>query len=972
METSMNRTDALADIHPCYKVEGSSLVMRSPSAVCVLLLLFLSSLSVLTVCGNLLVIISVIYFKQLHTPTNFFILSLAVADLLVGLLVCPLTTRFSTSVCHHFWYLFCDIRGIFDIFLCMSSLLHLCCISIDRYCAVCQPLTYRTKINDHVVAIMISVSWMVPALIGAGYIIVSIRQENCGIACYMNVFIVHLLTFYLPVLMMLCIYLKIFLVAQRQARSIQSTKSGATVSQTERKATKTLGVVLGVFLLCWTPTFLFITIETFTDNPISVVVTEILNWLTLSNSMLNPFIYAFFYSWFRSAFRMIMSGKIFRDHLKYTLTENPSIICVLLYAFLVLLSLVTTCGNLLVIISIIYFKQLHTPTNYLILSLAVADLLVGVLVFPFSMAVSLSSCLFHEDLFCKIRSSFDISLSTCSILNLCCISVDRYYAVCQPLTYTSKINHCVVVVMILVSWGVSALMGIAVVIAGLVNENCEENCFIDILIANTIGPFLSFYLPVFMMLCIYLKIFLVAQRQARSIQSTKSGATVSKMERKATKTLAVVLGVFLLCWTPFFLCITVTPFINNSEPVAVTETLNWLTLSNSMLNPFIYAFFYSWFSSNNILNKDFENMESEVSVNATLFWADKHPCYETDHLKYTLTENPSIICVLLYAFLVLLSLVTTCGNLLVIISIIYFKQLHTPTNYLILSLAVADLLVGVLVFPFSMAVSLSSCLFHEDLFCKIRSSFDISLSTCSILNLCCISVDRYYAVCQPLTYTSKINHAVVVTMILLSWGISVIIGIGYIIAGVKNDKCEDRCLIDVPTANIIGAILSFYLPVFMMLCIYLKIFLVAQRQARSIQSTKSGATVSKMERKATKTLATVMGVFLLCWCPFFLCMTGISFTDDSVPIAVIETLNWLTLSNSMLNPFIYAFFYSWFSNDSVSLAAFETLNWLALSNSMLNPFIYAFFYSWFRTLLLLVLSLTLQDEMMKMTVSVSC
>ncbi|XP_036943157.1 trace amine-associated receptor 1-like [Acanthopagrus latus] len=239
---------------------------------------------------------------------------------------------------------------------------------------------------------------------------------------------------------------------------------------------------------------------------------------------------------------------------------------------------VTICGNLLVIISIIYFRQLHTPTNYLILSLAVADLLVGIIVFPFSMTFSLSSCLYHEDLFY------------------------RYYAVCQPLNYSTKINHRVVVIMILVSWAVSALIGIGVIIAGLNNEKCEERCFIDVLIENTIGPILSFYFPVIIMLCIYLKIFLVAQRQARSIhsttcQSTKSRAIVSKTERKATKTLAIVLGVFLLCWTPFFFCITSVPLSNNSAPVAVIETLNWLTLSNSMLNPFIYAFFYSWFRS---------------------------------------------------------------------------------------------------------------------------------------------------------------------------------------------------------------------------------------------------------------------------------------------------------------------------------------------------------------------------------------
>ncbi|XP_078029695.1 trace amine-associated receptor 1-like [Epinephelus lanceolatus] len=310
-------------------------------------------------------------------------------------------------------------------------------------------------------------------------------------------------------------------------------------------------------------------------------------------------------------------------------------------------------------------------------------------------------------------------------------------------------------------------------------------------------------------------------------------------------------------------------------------------------------------------------MEPQVAFNSTDSETAIHPCYEIDHFNYILTKTPSIICVLLYIFLMLLSVITIFGNLLVIIAVLYFQQLHTPTNYLILSLAVADLLVGIIVFPFSLAFSVSSCLYHEGLFCKVRGSFDISLSTTSILNLCCISVDRYYAVCQPLTYNIRINHRVIVVMILVSWGVSALIGISVIIAGLNNEKCNERCLIDVLIENTVGPILSFYLPVIIMLCIYLKIFLVAKRQVRSIQNTtcqntKSGATVSKMERKATKTLAIVLGVFLLCWTPFFLCITFLPLINDSVPISMIETLNWLALSNSMLNPFIYAFFYSWF------------------------------------------------------------
>ncbi|XP_054900677.1 trace amine-associated receptor 1-like [Poeciliopsis prolifica] len=252
--------------------------------------------------------------------------------------------------------------------------------------------------------------------------------------------------------------------------------------------------------------------------------------------------------------------------------RTPAIVCVFLNVFLGSISVITVCGNLLVIISIVYFRQLHTPTNALVLSLAVADLLVGALVFPLTMEFSISSCLYHEETFY------------------------RYYAVCQPLAYRTKISSHVIVVMILVSWGVPAVVAVSLV--GFNRSKCGQNCLFTVVLGKILIVLITFYLPLLVMICIYVKIFFVAQKQAHSIQSMKSsGASVSKMERKATKTLVIVMGVFLLCWLPSFLCTTVFTFSNASRPGPLVEILNWLALSNSTFNPFIYALFYRWFRS---------------------------------------------------------------------------------------------------------------------------------------------------------------------------------------------------------------------------------------------------------------------------------------------------------------------------------------------------------------------------------------
>ncbi|XP_064846454.1 trace amine-associated receptor 1-like [Oncorhynchus masou masou] len=284
----------------------------------------------------------------------------------------------------------------------------------------------------------------------------------------------------------------------------------------------------------------------------------------------------------------------------------PPTIRVLLYLLLGSMSVLTVCGNLLVIIPIIHFKQLHTPTNYLILSLAVSDLLLGVLVMPPRMVYSVESCWYFGDLFCKIQTSTDVMLSNTSFLNLCLISIDRYFAVCHPLLNRTKITVHVVLIMMLVTWSVSAIVVFGIVFLELStwgmedfyynNVACEGGCILFQNKASSTASFvLSFYIPGVGMLSIYLKIFLTAQRQARSIQRTTNQNSAGKSQRKATKTLAIIMGVFLSFWTPFFVINCFDPFISYSTTPVLFETFLWIGYLNSTINPMVYAFFYSWF-----------------------------------------------------------------------------------------------------------------------------------------------------------------------------------------------------------------------------------------------------------------------------------------------------------------------------------------------------------------------------------------
>ncbi|XP_041099823.1 trace amine-associated receptor 1-like [Polyodon spathula] len=320
----------------CYESTPGSCPKRTfPIIARVPIYLFLGAMITVTICGNLLVIISIAHFKQLHTPTHFLLLSLAAADFLLGLFVLPPSTIRSVENCWYFGDLFCKVHVSTDFTLCIASLWHMFFISIDRYYAVCHPLRYRNKITVFVTVNMIFISWTLAAVIGFGLIFLELNKQgmedsydntDCIGGCFLalsaaSVIITSLLCFYIPGFLMICIYLKIFLVARRQARSIRDTelqrqtaeeKKNTASLKREMKAARTLGITMGVFLVCWSPFFIYFNVDHAIQGSLPPILVDALFWFAYLNSAFNPFIYALFYKWFRKAFRVIIFCKIFQ------------------------------------------------------------------------------------------------------------------------------------------------------------------------------------------------------------------------------------------------------------------------------------------------------------------------------------------------------------------------------------------------------------------------------------------------------------------------------------------------------------------------------------------------------------------------------------------------------------------------------------------------------------------------------------
>ncbi|VDO19108.1 unnamed protein product [Heligmosomoides polygyrus] len=180
--------------------------------------------------------------------------------------------------------------------------------------------------------------------------------------------------------------------------------------------------------------------------------------------------------------------------------------------------------------------------------------------------------------------------------------------------------------------------------------------------------------------------------------------------------------------------------------------------------------------------------------------------------------------------------VTIVGNALVCLAVVLVRKLKQPANFLIVSLAIADFLVGLLVMP----LALVDLLFSEwplgRSMCKLWTTADLTLCTASIVSLCAISVDRYLVITRPLRYSAMRTTARMLAYIAIVWVIAAVVSISsHIIANLLDtEKSEDRVcqVIQHFAYQIYATIISFYGPTLIMLILYVQIWRAAKRIAR--------------------------------------------------------------------------------------------------------------------------------------------
>ncbi|XP_057701667.1 adenosine receptor A1-like [Corythoichthys intestinalis] len=265
------------------------------------------------------------------------------------------------------------------------------------------------------------------------------------------------------------------------------------------------------------------------------------------------------------------------------------------------IALASVVGNVLVVLVVCVNRALRNTTFCFIVSLAVADIAVGVLVIPLAVTISLGiSTQFYT---CLFLSCLLVIITQGSILSLLAIAVDRYLRVKIPTRYSTIVTQRRAYVAVCLCWVVSFLVGLVPMVGwnnrqvlGNLSNSDYMVCQFTAVMRMDYMVYFNFFgwvvAPLAVMIALYAEIFRVIRRQLnRRAEATSDGDRYYRKELKLAKSLALVVLLFAVCWLPLHI-VNCVDFFHPGRPTPKMAVYTGIFMShvNSALNPLVYAF----------------------------------------------------------------------------------------------------------------------------------------------------------------------------------------------------------------------------------------------------------------------------------------------------------------------------------------------------------------------------------------------
>ncbi|XP_041116436.1 alpha-2A adrenergic receptor-like [Polyodon spathula] len=206
--------------------------------ITVSLIILVGILILLTVFGNVLVVIAVFTSRALKAPQNLFLVSLASADILVATLVMPFSLANELMGYWYFGKVWCEIYLALDVLFCTSSIVHLCAISLDRYWSITKAIEYNLKRTPRRIKCIIFIVWVISAVISFPPLISMEKEQGKqeDPRCKINdekwyIISSCICSFFAPCIIMILVYIRIYQIAKKRTRVPTSKRNNNEVDR---------------------------------------------------------------------------------------------------------------------------------------------------------------------------------------------------------------------------------------------------------------------------------------------------------------------------------------------------------------------------------------------------------------------------------------------------------------------------------------------------------------------------------------------------------------------------------------------------------------------------------------------------------------------------------------------------------------------------------------------------------------------
>ena len=310
---------------------------------------FVALVIILTVIGNLIVLFAFVYEKKLRNFSDYLILNLAVADLIIGAVSIPFYAPYLLTGSWPFGHTYCIIWLLVDYITPAASALNICVISLDRYIQVGHPLWSRNHHDRRLMAVFIAVPWVLPSLYFIPAICLwevtrgrVIPDNQCFLPYKDNITVLligSLIEFLVPFVTVTTFNILVYLNIKNRRKRIEERLHATRVTvvndqvsvehisngvqngrndvshaasasfKKDHRAARSLFIFVIVFAICWMPYEVLATVQTVCGDCVDSVLFEFVFWILWLNSTLNPLLYPLLHTRYRKAFAKLLHIK---------------------------------------------------------------------------------------------------------------------------------------------------------------------------------------------------------------------------------------------------------------------------------------------------------------------------------------------------------------------------------------------------------------------------------------------------------------------------------------------------------------------------------------------------------------------------------------------------------------------------------------------------------------------------------------